>query len=102
MRKEIVLSSRVRLARNFEDIPFDVSQRPEFAAVCVSRAVGAMKNAGLDKGFELFRLKDMSDAARKAMADDLRQLSQFLAGGCKLLPAVINLTQQIYMCCCGF
>ena len=69
MRKEIVLSSRVRLARNFEDIPFDVSQRPEFAAVCVSRAVGAMKNAGLDKGFELFRLKDMSDAARKAMAE---------------------------------
>ena len=51
-------------ARNFEDIPFDVSQRPEFAAVCVSRAVGAMKNADLDKGFELFRLKDMSDAAR--------------------------------------
>ena len=69
MRKEIVLSSRVRLARNFEDIPFDVSQRPEFAAVCVSRAVGAMKNAGLDKGFELFRLKDMSDASRKAMAE---------------------------------
>ena len=69
MRKEIVLSSRVRLARNFEDIPFDGAQRPEFAAVCVSRAVGAMKNAGLDKGFELFRLKDMSDAARKAMAE---------------------------------
>ena len=69
MRKEIVLSSRVRLARNFEDIPFDVSQRPEFAAVCVSRAVSAMKNAGQDKGFELFRLKDMSDAARKAMVE---------------------------------
>jgi len=69
MRKEIVLSSRVRLARNFEDIPFDVSQRPEFAAVCVSRAVSAMKNAGQDKGFELFRLKDMSDASRKAMAE---------------------------------
>ena len=69
MRKEIVLSSRVRLARNFEDIPFDVSQRPEFAAVCVSRAVSAMKNAGQDKGFELFRLRDMSDASRKAMAE---------------------------------
>ena len=69
MRKEIVLSSRVRLARNFEDIPFDVSQRPEFAAVCVSRAVNAMRNAGQDKGFELFRLRDMSDASRKAMAE---------------------------------
>lgn len=69
MRNDIVLSSRVRLARNFEDIPFDVSQRPEFAAVCISRTVNALKAAGQDKGFELFRLRDMSDASRRAMAE---------------------------------
>lgn len=69
MRHNIVLSSRVRLARNYEDIPFDVSQRPEFAAICISRTVNALKAAGVEKGFELFRLKDMSDAARRAMAE---------------------------------
>ena len=69
MRNDVVLSSRVRLARNFEDIPFDVSSRPEFAAVCVSRTVNALKAAGVDKGFDLFRLRDMSDASRKAMAE---------------------------------
>ena len=69
MRNDVVLSARVRLARNFEDIPFDVSSRPEFAAVCVSRTVNALKAAGVDKGFDLFRLRDMSDASRKAMAE---------------------------------
>ncbi len=69
MRSEIVLSSRVRLARNYEDIPFDVSQRPDFAAICIARTVNALKAAGVDQGFELFRLRDMSDAARKAMAE---------------------------------
>ena len=69
MRNDIVLSSRVRLARNYEDIPFDVSERPEFAAVCVSRTVNALKAAGVDKGFELFRLRDMSEASRKAAAE---------------------------------
>ena len=69
MRNDVVLSSRVRLARNYEDIPFDVSERPEFAAICVSRTVNALKAAGADKGFDLFRLRDLSDAARKAMAE---------------------------------
>ena len=69
MRNDIVLSSRVRLARNFEDIPFDVSNSPEFAAVCISRTVNALKAAGVDKGFELFRLRDMSDVSRQAMAE---------------------------------
>ena len=25
----VIISSRVRLARNYEDLPFDVAQRPE-------------------------------------------------------------------------
>ncbi len=69
MRNDVVLSSRVRLARNYEDIPFDVSQRPEFAAICISRTVNALKAAGVDQGFEFFRLRDMSDVSRRAMAE---------------------------------
>ena len=66
MRNDVVLSSRVRLARNYEDIPFDVSNRPEFAAVCISRTVNALRAAGVD---QFFRLKDMSDTSRRAMAE---------------------------------
>ena len=69
MRNDIVLSSRVRLARNYEDIPFDVSHRPDFAAVCISRTVNAMKVAGQDKGFELYRLRDLPDLSRRTLAE---------------------------------
>ena len=32
-KDSIVLSSRVRLARNYEDLPFDLAQRPEGKAL---------------------------------------------------------------------
>ena len=89
MRNDVVLSSRVRLARNFEDIPFDVSNRPEFAAVCVSRTVNALKAAGVDKGFELFRLRDMSDASRRAMAES-RLISRDLLANAQSAAALIR------------
>ncbi len=69
MRNEVVLSSRVRLARNYEDLPFDLAERPDFASICIARTVNALKASGMDEGFDLFRLKDMTDAARRAMAE---------------------------------
>lgn len=89
MRNDIVLSSRVRLARNYEDIPFDVSQRPEFAAVCVSRTVNALKAAGQDKGFELFRLRELSDASRRAMAES-RLISRDLLANADSAAALVR------------
>lgn len=77
MHEEIVLSSRVRLARNYEDIPFDVSERPEFAAACIARTVNALKATGADQGYEFFRLRDMSENARLAMAES-RMISRDL------------------------
>lgn len=69
MKNQTVLSSRVRLARNYEDLPFDLSNRPDFASICIARTVGALKASGHDKGFELFRLRDLSETARQAMAE---------------------------------
>ena len=69
MHHDVVLSSRVRLARNYEDIPFDVSERPDFAAICISRTVNALKAAGQEQGFDFFRLKEMSDVSRRALTE---------------------------------
>ncbi len=69
MKREFVLSSRVRLARNYEDLPFDLTERPEFAAICVARTRNALKASGADQGFELFRLRDMTETSRQAMAE---------------------------------
>jgi len=65
----MVLSSRVRLARNYQDIPFDAGQRNESAAMCIARTVNAMKLSGADAGFSLLRLRDMTQVQRESMAE---------------------------------
>lgn len=90
MRREIVLSSQVRLARNYEDIPFDVSTRPEFAAACISRTVNALKAAGAEQGFEFFRLRDLSNETRTALAES-RLISRDLLKTTETSAALINL-----------
>lgn len=64
-----VLSSRVRLARNYEDLPFDTAERPEDAETCLNRTVNAMKLSGADDGFLLYRLSSMREAERGALAE---------------------------------
>lgn len=69
MHDTVVLSSRVRLARNYEDIPFDTSSRADCAAMCVARTTNALALAGADAGFVLLRLQDMSDVQRRVLAE---------------------------------
>lgn len=37
---DVVLSSRVRLARNYEDLPFDLGEKPDSAAMCGADGAG--------------------------------------------------------------
>ena len=69
MSNPIVLSSRVRLARNYQDIPFDVAHKPDAAAMCIARTSNALRLSGQDGGFELLRLIDMDDVQRRALAE---------------------------------
>ena len=69
MKETVVLSSRVRLARNYADLPFDAAQRPEDAAKCISRATGAIRASALAERFTLHRLGEMSDENRRALAE---------------------------------
>ena len=65
----IVLSSRVRLARNYEDLPFDTASKIEEAATCIARTTNALALSGMYAGFELIRLSALTDARRKALAE---------------------------------
>ncbi|MBQ3484447.1 MAG: ATP--guanido phosphotransferase [Clostridia bacterium] len=69
MREKVVLSSRVRLARNYEDLPFDLAQSPEDAARCISRTTGALQADRLGESFALHRLSEMSEVNRQALAE---------------------------------
>ena len=75
----IILSSRVRLARNYDDLPFDVAQRPEYAAMCVARTTNALNIAGADAGFDLIRLRDLTDNERRSL-EESRLISRDLLG----------------------
>lgn len=69
MSNPIVLSSRVRLARNYQDLPFDVANKSDAASMCVARTANALRLSGQDAGFQLLRLRDMEDVQRKALAE---------------------------------
>lgn len=54
----VVLSDRVRLARNYHDLPFSNVHSPENALICVERARKAMEAE--DHAYTLFSLSSMS------------------------------------------
>ena len=67
--QDVVLSSRVRLARNYEDLPFDLGEKPEAAAMCVARTVQAL---GLEEGEpqgNLIRLRDLTPIQQQSLAE---------------------------------
>ena len=57
MQSDIVLSSRVRLARNYADLPFDLASEPEQAETCILRTLSALRQAGLEEQYDLLRLR---------------------------------------------
>lgn len=69
MSTDTVLCSRVRLARNYADLPFDLSAREDLASQCVSRTVGALRAARADVGYELLHLRELSQVSTQCMAE---------------------------------
>ncbi len=64
-----ILSSRVRLARNYQDLPFDTARKPEEAATCIARTANALALSGMEEGFQLIRLSALTEIQRKALAE---------------------------------
>ena len=58
--RQIVVSSRVRLARNYHDLPFSNVDQPDYAHLCVSRAQQALEQETGEEKFQLYTLRDMN------------------------------------------
>ena len=56
---QIVVSSRVRLARNYHDLPFSNVDNAQKAELCITRATQALNDAPLET-YALYKLKDMN------------------------------------------
>ena len=68
MNHPTVLSSRVRLARNYEDLPFDAT-RPGVSETVISRTANALALSGEDRGFRLLTVASMDAPERAALAE---------------------------------
>lgn len=66
---QIVVSSRVRLARNYHDLPFSNLKRPENALLCVQRAQKALDGGVNEEQFSLFRLQDMNKLDQMSLVE---------------------------------
>ena len=44
MTKEIIVSSRVRLARNYADLPFRLKAKPQDGEACIRRTLDALRD----------------------------------------------------------
>ena len=66
---QIVVSSRVRLARNYHDLPFSNLKRPESALLCVQRAQKALDGGTEKERFSLFRLQDMNKLDQMSLVE---------------------------------
>lgn len=67
---DIVISSRVRLARNLADVPFPHMMNKEQSEKVISEVYDAIQNNRVLAGdFELIRMKDISKLERKALVE---------------------------------
>ncbi len=80
---DVVVSSRVRLARNYEDLPFSATQSDAIAQMCVDRVVDALAaEPGDTSAYALIKMADLPNRERLAMVEshlisrDLMQNSQ--------------------------
>lgn len=63
----IVLSSRVRLARNYEDLPFSPRITPEQSEQCVQRTLDALRD--LKEAYTFYPLRGMEDVEQRALVE---------------------------------
>ncbi|MBQ9308377.1 MAG: ATP--guanido phosphotransferase [Clostridia bacterium] len=69
MQNLTAVSSRVRLARNFTDFPFDLTKRPEDAEAIVQRTVNALAAEGMGDAFHFFPVRELTEGVRRFFAE---------------------------------
>lgn len=67
--QDVVISSRVRLARNYQDLPFAPKLTREVAASVVARAHEALADSPEGDQFRLFRVGDMDEDRRRMLVE---------------------------------
>ena len=67
--QDVVLASRVRLSRNFDDLPFSPKLSQSFAEEVIDRASEAVLSSGDGHEFKTIKLRDLTAEARNRLVE---------------------------------
>lgn len=90
--RSVIVSGRVRLARNYHDLPFSTQKSPENALLCISRARQAMD--ALEQEFTLYQLNAMPQVERMKLVER-HLISRDLLKNVEIGAALIRSDRQI-------
>lgn len=79
--RDVVLYSRVRLARNYADIPFPSMMHGEDGAKAQNRAANIIFGAPDGRDYAMFRVQEMPDAHRRMLVEQHLISRELLSGG---------------------
>lgn len=79
--RDVVLYSRVRLARNFADIPFPAAMHGEDGAKAQLHAAEAITHTQDNNAYALLRVHDLPDARRRALVEQHLISRELLSAG---------------------
>ena len=68
-QSDVVMTSRVRLARNYDDLPFQMDKSQNIATVCIQRTLGALELEGLSSNFVLRRMDNLERNEQKCLVE---------------------------------
>lgn len=94
MQNLTVISSRVRLARNYTDLPFNLSSSPESAQALIARTVSAIEAAGLRDQFHLVQLSELTENQQK-MLEEEHYVSEDLLKSPETAAALLDESQHL-------
>ena len=67
--QDVVISSRVRLSRNYEDLPFSPKLTPEYANEVIDRTAKSVFSSKHGASFMLLRMNDLENDARNRLVE---------------------------------
>ncbi len=67
---DVVMTSRIRLARNFEDLPFSTEQSQGIANVCIQRVEETMSQSQQNGEYIRFTMEDLSPLEQSSLLED--------------------------------
>jgi protein arginine kinase len=69
LQPDVVISSRVRLARNYKDVPFSSVMNHDWAEKTIDYAAQAVIAAGQDQNFQMLRMEGLSADERNRLVE---------------------------------